>query len=172
MSTFNGCRTMEDKQIKQYMIAMGRYGIKRLMIKKEGFELELEREGPLARLSEAMAERGGENPLHTDFERKIAHGLHGQATHEVPAFSEASKEEGCLYIDSPMVGTVYHSPAPQEPPFIKVGDLIDENRVVCLVEAMKVMNEVKAGVRGVVIEVLVDNARPVEFGTRLFRIKP
>jgi acetyl-CoA carboxylase biotin carboxyl carrier protein len=164
---------MEDKRIRQFMVAMGRYGIKRLAIKNEGFELELERECPLESASfESFSERTQANPLHTDFERRRSHGLHGQESHEVPALSEEAKDEGFLYIDSPMVGTLYHSPAPHEPSFVKIGDTIDENTVVCLVEAMKVMNEVKAGVRGIVAEILVEDSHPVEFGTRLFRLNP
>lgn len=152
------------------MIAMGRYGIKRLVIKREGDELELEREVSAPPSLELPVGHPGANPLHTDFERKMGHSLH--AAHEVPAVSEPSKEEGCVFIDSPMVGTFYLAPAPGEPPFVKIGEAVDENRIVCLVEAMKVMNEVKAGVRGVVVDILVENGKPVEFGTRLFRIKP
>ncbi len=58
-------------------------------------------------------------------------------------------------------------PAPDQPVFVKVGDKVDENTIVCIIEAMKVMNEVKAGVSGIVAEILADNAQPVEFGTRL-----
>ena len=69
-----------------------------------------------------------------------------------------------------MVGTFYAASSPEDPPFAKVGDVVDENTVICIVEAMKVMNEVKAGVSGKVAEICVDNAHPVEFGTKLFRI--
>jgi acetyl-CoA carboxylase biotin carboxyl carrier protein len=69
-----------------------------------------------------------------------------------------------------MVGTYYSSPGPDQPVFVKVGDKVTENTVVCIVEAMKVMNEVKAGMSGTVAEILVNNAQPVEFGTRLLRI--
>ncbi|MBS0650861.1 MAG: acetyl-CoA carboxylase biotin carboxyl carrier protein, partial [Verrucomicrobia bacterium] len=62
------------------------------------------------------------------------------------------------------------APSPDDPPFIKVGDRVEENTVVCIIEAVKVMNEVKAGVSGVVAEILVDNAHPVEFGTKILRI--
>jgi acetyl-CoA carboxylase biotin carboxyl carrier protein len=69
-----------------------------------------------------------------------------------------------------MVGTYYSAPSPDDPAFIKVGDRIEANTVVCIVEAMKVMNEVKAGVAGVVAEVLLSNGHPVEFGTKIFRV--
>ncbi len=88
---------------------------------------------------------------------------------EAPAAKKKSKAAG-KFITSPMVGTFYASASPDDPVFVKVGDKVDENTVVCIIEAMKVMNEVKAGVSGTVAEILVDNAHPVEFGTKLFRI--
>lgn len=75
------------------------------------------------------------------------------------------------YITSPMVGTFYTMPSPGDPTFVKVGDLVAEDTVVCIIEAMKVMNEIKAGVKGRVIEVCIDNAHAVEFGTKLFRVE-
>lgn len=167
---------MEIKQINQLMVSMGRYGITKLLLKKEGFEIELERGFPRTEVSsDVYGEEAGENPLHGDFARRRAHAL---ASHEPVARSESPSEapkqadENALYVEAPMVGTIYLSPSPGDPPFVKVGDTVSEETVVCLVEAMKVMNEVKAGVRGVVAEVLVENAHPVEFGTRLFRITP
>jgi acetyl-CoA carboxylase biotin carboxyl carrier protein len=73
-------------------------------------------------------------------------------------------------VQSPMVGTFYAGPAPDQPPFVKVGDKVSPDSVVCIIEAMKVLNEVKAGVSGTVAEALVANGQPVEFGTPLFRI--
>jgi acetyl-CoA carboxylase biotin carboxyl carrier protein len=166
--------SMEIKQINQLMVSMGRYGITKLLLKKEGFEIELERGLSRAEISaDIYGEESGENPLHSDFARRRAHAL---ASHEPPAKPESAPEatkqpdESSLFVDAPMVGTIYLSPSPGEPAFVKVGDTVSEETVVCLVEAMKVMNEVKAGVRGVVSEVLVENAHPVEYGTRLFRI--
>lgn len=71
-------------------------------------------------------------------------------------------------IDSPTVGTFYRSSAPDVPPFVKVGDTVNPDTVVCIVEAMKVMNEIKAEQSGVIREILVDNAQPIEFGQALF----
>jgi acetyl-CoA carboxylase biotin carboxyl carrier protein len=75
------------------------------------------------------------------------------------------------YISSPMVGTFYLHPAPDQSAFVKVGDKISKDTVVCIIEAMKVMNEVKAGIDGVVSEILVEDTQPVEFGSKLFRIE-
>ena len=74
------------------------------------------------------------------------------------------------FVTSPLVGTFFASPAPDQPSFVKVGDRVEADTVVCIVEAMKVMNEVKANVSGTVSEILVENAHPVEFGTKIFRV--
>lgn len=78
---------------------------------------------------------------------------------------------GGSYITSPMVGTFYLSPSPDEPPFIKIGENVSDHSVVCIVEAMKVLNEIKAGIKGKIVEICVDNGHPVEYGTKLFRVQ-
>jgi acetyl-CoA carboxylase biotin carboxyl carrier protein len=75
------------------------------------------------------------------------------------------------HIISPMVGTFFRAPSPDAPSYADVGTVVDEETVVCIVEAMKVMNEIKAEVKGVITEVLLDNAKPVEFGQKLFAVK-
>jgi acetyl-CoA carboxylase biotin carboxyl carrier protein len=77
---------------------------------------------------------------------------------------------GTFHFTSPMVGTFYRSSSPDSAPFADVGAVIDEDSTLCIVEAMKVMNEIKAEVRGKIVEVLVENAEPVEFGQPLFLI--
>ncbi len=157
------------------MIAMGRYGIKKLVFKQDECEVQLEREDHSSGRSFVVCP-GDDNPLHGDFAKHHAQGIVSQdtfATTEIPSLTEAStKEDAGFYIDSPMVGTVYLAATPQDQVYVKKGDSIDENTVVCLVEAMKVMNEVKAGVRGVITEILTENAHPVEYGTRLFKVVP
>ena len=71
-----------------------------------------------------------------------------------------------------LVGTFYRSPAPDAPPYVEVGDPIDEDTVVCIIEAMKVMNEVKAGMVGTIQRILVENMTPVEYGQPLFEVMP
>jgi acetyl-CoA carboxylase biotin carboxyl carrier protein len=71
-----------------------------------------------------------------------------------------------------MVGTFYHAPSPEDAPFSSVGDDLEEDSVVCIVEAMKVMNEIRAECRGSIVELLVENGEPVEFGQPLFLVKP
>jgi acetyl-CoA carboxylase biotin carboxyl carrier protein len=75
-------------------------------------------------------------------------------------------------IKSPMIGTFYRAPSPEAAPYIEVGSEVNPETVVCIIEAMKVMNEIKAEVRGVVTQALVENAKPVEFGQPLFKIRP
>ena len=75
------------------------------------------------------------------------------------------------FIVSPMVGTLYRSPSPDAPPYVEVGSVVDEDTVVCIIEAMKVMNEIKAEVKGVITEVIAENAKPVEFGQKLFAVR-
>jgi acetyl-CoA carboxylase biotin carboxyl carrier protein len=74
-------------------------------------------------------------------------------------------------ITSPMVGTFYRGPSPESPPFVDVGATVNEDSVVCIIEAMKVMNEIKAETNGVIAEVLVENGKPVQFGQALFRVR-
>lgn len=80
-------------------------------------------------------------------------------------------EAGFGYVKSPMVGTFYRSPSPENPPFVENGAKVDEKTVVCIIEAMKIMNEIQAETKGTVVEVLVENGQPVEYGQRLFKIK-
>jgi len=75
-------------------------------------------------------------------------------------------------VNSPMVGTFYSSPKPSDPPFVSVGARVHKGQVLCIIEAMKLMNELESDVDGVVAEILVDNANPVQFGQPLFRITP
>lgn len=144
---------MDHKQIERLMAAMVRSGITRLALKEEGIEIELEREGGMATTEwESIAVPPPVRPL--------------------PAAAPRKEEvkEGGRYITSPIVGTFYASSSPDDPPFQKVGNTVEEESVVCIIEAMKVMNEVKAGIRGTIAEILIKNGEAVEFGTKLFRI--
>jgi len=83
----------------------------------------------------------------------------------------ATEEPGIVYIKSPMVGTFYRSPSPESKAFVDVGAKIEENTLVCIIEAMKIMNEIQAEIKGTVVEILVENGQPVEYGQRLFKLK-
>lgn len=159
---------MELKQIKELMAAMGRTGTKRLTLKKEGFELQLEREenGGLYRGPEELLD---DPSVELSRRTNIALSRAKESESSLISSLKPSEEKG-NFVTSPMVGTYYAAPSPEAPFFVKVGDKIEKNTVVCIIEAMKVMNEVKANVSGTVAEVLVDSGHPVEFGTKLYRI--
>ena len=93
---------------------------------------------------------------------------------ETPAAAApvAEKKDNFKDIKSPMVGTFYRASSPEAAPFIEIGQTVEVGQVVCIVEAMKLMNEIKSEVRGKVVEICVDNAEPVEFGQVLFRVAP
>lgn len=84
----------------------------------------------------------------------------------------AAKDDGLLAVESPMVGTFYAKPNPESDNFVKVGAAVGPDTVVCLIEAMKVFNEVQAGVSGTIERMLVENGDPVEFGQKLFLVRP
>lgn len=156
---------MDLKQIKELMAAMEKAGIKKIRVKEEkGFELELVRE-----------EEHPSHPIQSNMHILPPIQEHFSVHHQPPSRQSAPEiekktEKSGKYVSSPMVGTFYASASPDDPAFVKVGDRVEEGTILCIIEAMKVMNEVKAGTSGTIAEILVDNAHPVEFGTKMFRI--
>jgi acetyl-CoA carboxylase biotin carboxyl carrier protein len=112
-------------------------------------------------LQKASASPGGNGPAEDVAE-----------VQEQAAAIEERKEETFHEIRSPMVGTFYRSSTPGTPPFVEVGDVIRQNQVLCIIEAMKIMNEIEADMEGEVRKVHVTNGQPVEFGELLFSIRP
>lgn len=94
------------------------------------------------------------------------------ASAESTASAAAETEAGLVPVKSPMVGTFYLAPAPDADPYVRVGDVIEPGQTLCIVEAMKLMNEIQSEVRGKVVRVLAENAKPVEFGQALFLVQP
>jgi len=86
--------------------------------------------------------------------------------------SEPAPEEGLHIVRSPIVGTFYESPSPGSPPFVKVGDALEVGQVLCIVEAMKLMNEIECDVTGELVKKLVANGQPIEYGQDLFAVRP
>lgn len=160
---------MDVKQIKELMAAMGRAGIDKMVWKQEGdFEVQLERHPEshpqtIAHYSHPPSTFMPTPTFEQDFQRPLppARGVEEAA---------AKAEEPGVFVISPMVGTFYSSASPDDPSFVKVGDRVEPGTVVCIIEAMKVMNEVKAGVSGTVAEILTSNGSPVEFATKIMRV--
>ena len=139
-------------------------------------ELELEEEGKRIHL------RRGDERSHSVVVPQLAapsspsFSLGAQSAPQAPAASAPAAKAGALppgvkEIKSPMVGTFYRSASPDAPPFTDVGDKVNEESVLCIIEAMKVMNEIKAETRGIIAEILAENGKPVQFGQPLFRLK-
>ncbi len=80
-------------------------------------------------------------------------------------------EPGIVFIKSPMVGTFYRTASPESPPFADVNSKVSETTVVCIIEAMKIMNEIQAEVKGTIVEVLLETGQPVEYGQKLFKVR-
>src|SRR5512142_2112897 len=143
---------MELKQVKELMAAMEKAGIKRLRVKEtDGYELEIERKDESA--SHAPM------PVYHHVPHPEIHSRFPAHRPEEPRESRAEeKKADGKFVTAPLVGTMYHAASPEDAAFVKVGDRVDENTIVCIIEAMKVMNEVKAGVSGTIAEILIDNA--------------
>ena len=143
-----------------------------LMKKNSVSEFELEKQEFKIRLKRGVA---GSPPVAQYEEAQPVAYVTAPAVLPAPAAvpgmvaSEASSDSE---IKSPMIGTFYRSPSPESGPYVEVGTEVNPDTVVCIIEAMKVMNEIKAEVKGVITQVLVDNAKPVEFGQPLFKVRP
>ena len=147
------------KEIKTIIDLMKKNDLSVFEIEKEGFRLKLEKAPsvqPAAAASPAVAAPS-----------KAASTAPGAA----PATPKAIETVPMKEIVSPMVGTLYRSASPDSPPFVDVGKSVTEDTVVCIIEAMKVMNEIKAETSGVIAEVAVENGKPVQFGQVLFRVR-
>ena len=138
-----------------------------LMNENDLTEIEVEREGTKIKIRKGSAEI-------IEPARKIPAGSHIEAHVSSSAGAEAAEVDNSnrKEINSPMVGTFYRSASPEAPSFVEVGQVVEAGQVVCIIEAMKLMNEIKSEVRGKVIDAPVDNAQPVEFGQTLFTVEP
>ncbi len=163
---------LDFSELRQLVAALDQTDIAELTLKNPNFELTLRKAtapsqavmlSPEATLQTAMAAPQAVAPV-------------AAAPAAVPAAAEpaappAAAPSDLYEITSPMVGTFYRSPAPDESPFVDTGDRIKTGQTVCIIEAMKLMNELEAEVSGEIVEILVQNAEPVEFGQPLMRVK-
>jgi acetyl-CoA carboxylase biotin carboxyl carrier protein len=152
---------LDLKEIKQIVDLMKRNGLTEFEIEENDFKLRLCRKNGDAQMLAPAATTGSPFPA---AQPPTAEGA-DKAAPATPA-----KDAGRV-IKSPMVGTFFVAPTPDSSPFVRPGDAIDPDTVVCIIEAMKVMNEIKAEISGTVTEVLVKNGDSVEFGQALFRVR-
>ena len=147
---------MYIKEIKDMINLMNENGLTELEVEKDGVRIRLKK-GSGGAYEKAVEYLPSHAPQHL----------------EKPAGpGEKQEKRNVIEIKAPMVGTFYRSPSPETSPYVNVGDSIEQGQVICIVEAMKLMNEIKSEVKGKIVEIQADNAEPVEFGQILFIIEP
>jgi acetyl-CoA carboxylase biotin carboxyl carrier protein len=157
--------------LRELVAALSQSDIVELTLKSADLELTLRKPGavvaaaaPSIALPVAEATAATPSPLLAEPAPSVAP--------VAPPATPPGKGSDLISINSPMVGTFYRSPAPEEPAFVGVGDRITTGQTVCIIEAMKLMNELEAEVSGEIVEILVENAQPVEFGQTLMLVRP
>jgi acetyl-CoA carboxylase biotin carboxyl carrier protein len=165
---------LDLKQIKQIIELMKRSELTEFAVEEEGFKLKIRRGAN--GLPVVSAGRGSNSPFpgvdpaaSAPAPVNTSTAYNATAPSSTPA--STAEEAGVAYIKSPMVGTFYRAASPESKPFADVGSKVIENTVVCIIEAMKIMNEIQAETKGTVLEILVENGQPVEYGQRLFKVK-
>ena len=158
-------------ELRELVAALNQTDIAELTLKGADFELTLRKQSalsPPAAFPEAVVREGlTASPALP----KPPSSSTAEMAPSVPPPITPPVDANLVEITSPVVGTFYRSSAPDESPFVEVGDLIQMNQIVCIVEAMKVMNEIEAEVAGEIVEILVQNGEPIEFGQPLMRVK-
>ena len=147
------------KEIKAIIDLMKKNDLSVFEIEKDGFRLKLQKDP--ATQSAAAASPAVASPSKTET----------TISETTPSTPQSVESPLLREIVSPMVGTFYRSGSPDGPPFVDVGKTVTEDTVVCIIEAMKVMNEIKAETGGVIAEVVAENGKPVQFGQVLFRVR-
>jgi acetyl-CoA carboxylase biotin carboxyl carrier protein len=150
---------MNIKEIKEMINLMNENSLVELEIEKDGMRIRLKK---ISSGTEMMS-----GPVVVERER-----VSSEAGLRPAAESEEKAGARTVEIKAPMVGTFYCAPSPEAPPYVEAGQTIDVGQVICIIEAMKLMNEIKSEVKGKILEILVDNAEPVEFGQPMFLIEP
>jgi acetyl-CoA carboxylase biotin carboxyl carrier protein len=161
---------LDLKQIKQIIDLMKRSELTEFAVEEEGFKLKIRRGAN--GLPVVTSSHGSNAPFSSSNEGIPASPAPApSAPATVTSSAPAGDEAGIAYIKSPMVGTFYRSGSPESKPYAEVGSKVVENSVVCIIEAMKIMNEIQSEIKGVVVEALVENGQPVEYGQKLFKVK-
>lgn len=157
---------MDLKDIKAIIDLMKKNSVTEFELEKQDFKVRLKRgtNGGVISADDAPVVAYAPAPA-------VVQVASSAAAAPVPAAAPAAASNE-LDVKSPMIGTFYRSPSPESAAYVEVGTEVGPDTVVCIIEAMKVMNEIKAEVKGVVTQILVDNAKPVEFGQPLFKVRP
>lgn len=161
---------MDLKQIKQIVALMAENDLSYFHFENQGSKIELRRGSDLETVQKLLKHL----PAQAALPAPAAVSLPAAAPLAAPAVAAAPAADSAPAgptINSPMVGTFYRSAAPGEQAFINIGDSVDENTTVCIIEAMKVMNEIKAEMRGTIARILVEDGKPVQYGQPLFELK-
>jgi len=161
-------QSMDFKNIKRLIQLVEESQISAFMIEEDDVKIEIKKESPSSVVS----------VIPQSVATAVPPSVPAAPTHDVSADSVAEpvsdspvRDKGLVPILSPMVGTFYMSPNPESPSFVNVGDTIQSGDVVCIVEAMKLFNEIESEISGTVEKILVDNANPVEFGQELMLVR-
>jgi acetyl-CoA carboxylase biotin carboxyl carrier protein len=157
---------LDLKQIKQIIDLMKRSELSEFEFEEEGFKIKIKRGSGGQPMITAVPQAAQALPTSAEAVSSAA-----RTAAAGPAGTAGGDEAGFAYVKSPMVGTFYRSPSPENPSFVESGSKVEEKSVVCIIEAMKIMNEIQAETKGTVVEVLVENGQPVEYGQRLFKIR-
>jgi len=155
---------LDLKDIKELIALMRKNDLSVFKMEKEGFKITLKKGTDFQPVIATAAPVALPAPAPAP----VAAALTSAA---LPTPPPSKEPNNLLEITSPMVGTFYSAPSPESPPYVTIGQEVTEDTVVCLIEAMKVMNEIKAEVRGVIAEVIAENGKPVQFGQVLFTVK-
>jgi acetyl-CoA carboxylase biotin carboxyl carrier protein len=161
---------LDLKQIKQIIDLMKRSELSEFEFEEEGFKIKIKRGNGAQPIITTTPFSAHPFPL-TAAPVEAAAPTKTSASPASNSSPSGADEAGFTYVKSPMVGTFYRSPSPENPSFVEVNAKVDEKTVVCIIEAMKIMNEIQAETKGSIVEILVENGQPVEYGQRLFRVK-
>jgi acetyl-CoA carboxylase biotin carboxyl carrier protein len=162
---------LDLKQIKHIIELMKRSELTEFAVEEEGFKLKIRRG---TNGLPVVTQSKGSNP---PFVQAEASAPAPAAAPAAPMNSSPSmppiplEEQGITYIKSPMVGTFYRASSPESKPYVDVGSKVEETTIVCIIEAMKIMNEIQAEAKGTIVEILIESGQPVEYGQRLFKLK-
>ena len=154
---------MDIKEIRTLIDLMKKNGVAVFKMERDGFKITLKTAGAVGPTQYVTNQ-----PVFSVSEPAALPAISTEAPASAPA---PAAPAGGIEIKSPMVGTFYSAPSPESPAFLTVGQQVTPDTVICIIEAMKVMNEVKAEVSGVVTEICAENGKPVQFGQTLFRLK-